>query len=331
MPGSHGAAEPAQGLVRRWTPTYDISLRAVLGVLGRGPRLATCRDVDGVIWRTSRTPQGPVAQRLERLRDGDVESRTWGPGASWVAETLPALLGAADDGELPDPGLFARSPFAAVREAPRRWGSRWRVPSTGVVLETLVLAVLEQRVTGMESQRAWQQLLRDHGEAAPGPRAGDGVRPGQAVPPGMRVPPDATTWAMVPSWEWHAAGVEQARSRTVVAAARAAGRLEECVGMPHEAARSRLRAVPGVGVWTAAEVAVRALGDPDAVSFGDAHLAANVVHALTGAEDGDDDAMAALLAPSAGARYRAVRLVELTMPGRPRRGPRYSPLDHRRR
>ncbi len=53
--------------------------------------------------------------------------------------------------------------------------------------------------------------------------------------------------------------------------------------MPHEAARARLRAVPGVGVWTAAEVAVRALGDPDAVSYGDAHLAANVVHALTGA------------------------------------------------
>ena len=89
--------------------------------------------------------------------------------------------------------------------------------------------------------------------------------------------------------------------------------------------------MPGVGVWTAAEVAVRALGDPDAVSYGDAHLAANVVHALTGAQDGDDDAMAALLEPSAGARYRAVRLVELTMPGRPRRGPRYSPLDHRRR
>jgi 3-methyladenine DNA glycosylase/8-oxoguanine DNA glycosylase len=85
-----------------------------------------------------------------------------------------------------------------------------------------------------------------------------------------------------------------------------------------------------VGVWTAAEVAVRALGDPDAVSFGDYHLAANVVHALTGEPDGDDDRLTDLLAPYAGQRYRLVRMVELSMPGRPRRGPRYSPLDLRR-
>ena len=53
--------------------------------------------------------------------------------------------------------------------------------------------------------------------------------------------------------------------------------------------------VPGVGVWTAAETAHRALGDADAVSFGDYHVAKNVGWALTG-EAVDDDGMAELLA-----------------------------------
>ena len=48
------------------------------------------------------------------------------------------------------------------------------------------------------------------------------------------------------------------------------------------AAERRLRAIPGVGVWTAAEVRQRAHGDPDAVSFGDYHIAKDVGWALAG-------------------------------------------------
>ena len=54
----------------------------------------------------------------------------------------------------------------------------------------------------------------------------------------------------------------------------------------------------------------RALGDADAVSFGDYHIAANVGYVLTG-EPVDDDGMAALLEPYAGHRHRVQRLVEL--------------------
>jgi len=86
-----------------------------------------------------------------------------------------------------------------------------------------------------------------------------------------------------------------------------------------------------VGAWTAAEVRQRAHGDPDAVSVGDVHLAGQVVYALTGAVDGDDARMLELLEPYAGHRYRAVRMVELSGVARPRRGPRYAPLDHRTR
>jgi 3-methyladenine DNA glycosylase/8-oxoguanine DNA glycosylase len=85
--------------------------------------------------------------------------------------------------------------------------------------------------------------------------------------------------------------------------------------------------VPGVGVWTCAEVAQRALGDPDSVSFGDYHVAKNITWALTG-EALDDDALAELLEPYAGHRYRVQRLLELDHPVRPRRGPRMAPRTH---
>ena len=38
--------------------------------------------------------------------------------------------------------------------------------------------------------------------------------------------------------------------------------------------------MPGIGVWTAAEVAQRAWGDADAVSFGDFHIPNTVAWAL---------------------------------------------------
>jgi len=83
----------------------------------------------------------------------------------------------------------------------------------------------------------------------------------------------------------------------------------------------RLRAVPGVGVWTAAEVAQRAWGDPDEVSVGDFHLPALVGWALAG-RPVDDDGMLELLSPYAGHRHRAVRLVEMSGVRKPGFGPR---------
>src|SRR5262249_60637984 len=98
------------------------------------------------------------------------------------------------------------------------------------------------------------------------------------------------------------------RRGTARAAARVAARLEECVAMAPDGALARLRAVPGVGEWTAAETAQRALGDPDAVSVGDYHIHDLVVHALTGRPRGDDAEMLRLLEPCHGQRQRVVRL-----------------------
>jgi 3-methyladenine DNA glycosylase/8-oxoguanine DNA glycosylase len=116
--------------------------------------------------------------------------------------------------------------------------------------------------------------------------------------------------------------------RTVLAAARLAGRLEEASGMERQGAIARLTAVPGIGEWTAAEVAVRALGDTDAVSVGDFHLAALVGWSLVGSPV-DDDGMLELLEPWRPHRALAVRLIEL-VGTKPRFGARMTIQDHRR-
>ena len=94
-------------------------------------------------------------------------------------------------------------------------------------------------------------------------------------------------------------------------AATVARRLQESVDLPLSEAYRRLLTVRGIGPWTVAEVSSRALGDADAVSVGDFHLAHLVGWALTGKRT-DDAGMLELLAPWAGHRQRVIRLIELT-------------------
>jgi len=239
-----------------------------------------------------------------------VSAAAWGPGASWLLDTLPSLLGGADD-----PAGFAPA-HPLLRDLSRRHGGL-RVGRSGRVLEALVPAVLEQKVVSLEAHRAWRRLLLTFGDPAPGP-----------APAGMRVFPPPQTWLRIPSWEWHLAGVEAVRARTIAAAARVAGRMEEAMAMPPAEADRRLQAVPGIGPWTSAEIRQRACGDADAVSVGDYHLPAVVGWALAGRVT-DDAGMLDLLAPYAGHRHRVTRLVELSGMRPPRRGPRLAPRDYR--
>ena len=269
------------------------------------------RDPDGTRWRGIRTPQGPSTLRLGRRPGGSsIEAAAWGPGAEWVLASVPDMLGQRDDVT----GFVAHHPLVA--EAARRF-SGWRVPRTGLVLESLIPSIIEQKVAGREAFGSYRTLIHRYGERAPGE--------GRAR--GLWVAPSPTTWARVPSWEWLKAGVDPARSGAVVRAARAAGRLEQCVDLVLDDAGRRLRAVQGVGIWTAAEVRHTALGDADAVSFGDYHVARDIGWALTGSE-ADDEGLAELLEPYAGHRYRVQRLLELLGVGRPRRGPRMPLRTH---
>ncbi len=303
-----------RALERVWKPPWPVDVAATLGVHRRGRNDPAHRIMpDGSVWRTCRTPDGPTTLRVTtRLDEGNVVAAAWGPGAPWVLDALPSWLGADDD-----PAGFRPSHPLLVRAHRRHAGLR--LGRTGQVMEALVPAVLEQKVTGQEAWRGWRSLLLRFGEPAPGPG-----------PAGLRVVPSARQWAILPSWEWHRSGVGPDRSRTIVRAARVAARLEEIAGMTTVEADRRLQAVPGVGPWTAAEVRQRALGDPDAVSVGDYHLPRLVAYSLAGEERADDARMLELLEPYAGHRHRVCMLLASAGVMPPRRGPRMPIRDYRR-
>lgn len=295
---------------RTWSPSGPFDLVRSLGVLQRGPGDPAFQvGGDGVFWRASRTPAGPGTIRIARSGT-DIEARAWGPGAEWLIDGLPALLGADDD-----PSAFTPR-HRLVHEAHRRHPGL-RLIRTGLVLESLIPSILEQKVTADEAYRAWRLLLRRHGEPAPGPVER------------MRVMPDPRTWALIPSWEWHRAGVDTKRSSTILRAVRVARRLEEAAAMDLAAASARLQLIPGIGPWTAAETLQRSNGTPDAITVGDLHLPRIIGYALTGVHGSDDETMLELLAPYAGQRHRAARLILLSGRTPPRRAPRFSVRDFR--
>lgn len=259
--------------------------------------------VDGV-WRATNTPEGPGTIHLRP----DGTARSWGPGGGWLNERAAAMAGEHDRVDGFDP-----TSHPVVARLARRM-RHVRLTRTERVLDALVPAVLEQKVTGAEARRAWIGLVRHAGEPAPGPVA-------------LRCPPTAERVLDVPYYVFHRLGVERKRADTIHRCAAVAHRLEEAVEMGTDVLDQRLRCIAGVGVWTSAEVRRVALGDADAVSVGDYHLPHMVAWTLAGEPRADDDRMLELLQPFLGHRGRVVRLIELGGRTAPRRGPRM-PFRH---
>ncbi|MFC0439066.1 DNA-3-methyladenine glycosylase [Kutzneria buriramensis] len=255
---------------------------------------------DGAVWLTGNTVAGPGSLALRR-QDGEVVARAWGPGAPELLDGVPRLLGADDEPE----GFEAHHELIAET---RRRNPGLRLGATDRVWDSLVPAVLEQKVTGYEARRSWRDLCRRYGTPAPGP-----------APLGMRVPPTPRQLLAIKDWEWHKAGVDGARRRTLMNAAAAAHALTS---------KEKLRLIPGIGVWTTAEVAQRAWGDADEVSVGDFHLPSVVGWALVGRAL-DDDGMLEVLEPYRPQRQRAVRYIEASGFRKPRFAPRFSARDYR--
>lgn len=309
-------AAPAAPRTRAWAPDGPLDIRLTLNPLCRGYGDPAFRiAADGTVWRASRTPEGPGTLRLTGS-PAAIEAYAWGPGGQWLLDALPALLGADDD-----PAAF--TPRHRLVHAAHRRNPGLRLTRTGLVLESLIPSVLEQKVTTTEAYRAWRLLLHRHGEAAPGPGPGPG--PGSAGADRMRVMPDARGWALIPSWDWHGAGVDNKRATTVLRAVRAASALEGLAALPPAEAAARLQSVPGIGPWTAAETLQRSHGAADAVTVGDLHLPHRIGYALTGERRSSDEAMLRLLDPYPGQRHRAARLILLNSPSPPRHGPRLAP------
>lgn len=282
------------------------------------------------VWRAQRTPEGPATLRL-RVIDGPptaaarLHAAAWGPGAVWSLDRAGELLGDGDDWSALDDLLAARAESgdaaAAALQRVRRRTRGLRLTRSHLVLEAAVAAVLEQKVTGVEARRAWRQLVRQHGERAPGP-----------APAGLMVMPDAEGWRSIPDHDWHRAGVGPQRMATIRRVAAVAPALQRtlALGRGGPQAVAAFRSIPGVGLWTAAEVLQRSHGDPDTVSVGDAHLPHVIGTWFTGART-DDAGMLALLVPYAGDRHRVVRLITSLGVEAPRFGAKATIEDHRAR
>ena len=311
------ALDPRAGAASRVIElNAPLDLRAALGPLARGTGDPTIRVAARAAIRASITPSGPAT--IEIRIDGSVATAwAWGPGADHLLSQLPAVLGLDDDDAVFEPGLHP-----VVAGLARRLG-RVRLGRTGAVWEALLPAILEQRITGTEAWRNYRRLVRAHGAQAPGPF-------------GLLLAPTPEVIARLPSWTLTQLGIEPRRGTLLRRIAREAPRFETLAGAAREpggggvgaaALSAALRAHQGIGPWTAAEVTLRALGDPDAVSVADAHLCHVVTFALTGKPRGTDEGMLELLAPWAGHRARVIRLLETSGITPPRYGPRVAPRD----
>ena len=239
----------------------------------------------------------------------EIDGQAWGPGAEWALTQLPAFVGAED------PAEDFRPDHPLVKELDRRLPGL-RIGRANAVLEIIVPTILEQKVAGFESRRAYRQLVQRLGDPAPGPG-------------GLMVPPDASVLASTPYYDLHLLGVERKRADTVRRVAARGKQLEGLLRFDPEEARRRLSTIRGVGPWTVGEVTMLAFGDPDAVSVGDFHIPHQVVFAFTRQTRGTDEQMLELLEPFRGNRGRVIRLITAAGLGPPRRGPRLTPRDIR--
>ena len=245
--------------------------------------------------------------RLARDAESLVDVDAWGPGAAWAAAAAPVICGEEDD----DSGFQPAHPALAAANRRHRG---LRVPKTRAVFEALVPTVIGQKVATDAAHQSYRSLCYELGVPAPGPR-------------NLRVPPPATVLAATPYWAFHKFGIERRRAEVIIRAAHSARRLEETTAMSPAAALQRLQAFPGVGPWTAAKVALVALGDADAVPVGDYHLPHMVGNFFEGTARSTDERMLELLEPYRGHRSRVIRLLILAGISAPRFGPRIQLRD----
>ena len=201
----------------------------------------------------------------------------------WTTRHLPPADGYAE---------FAPS-HRLVRELHRsRPGLRLvRVPW---LFDIAASCVLQQRVRWRDAVRNWRDLALRHGTTGP---------LGQAFPSARRV-------ARLYPPQLEALGIDHARSRALIAVARAHA-IHGLLALDADLAalRERLLALSGIGPWTTEMILGFGYGDPDAVPLGDIHLPHTVCKALAGELRGSDERMLELLAPFAGQRFRVTRLL----------------------
>ena len=270
-------------------------------------------------WSTARSGGRPACRPARRRcgssQRGLHEVRLRRPGARAPRRPSPAC---------PTCSAAATTPPASTRATRCSRGARprtpgVRVPRTGRVVEALLPAVLEQKVTGKEAFAAFRTLVLRFGSPRPGRR-----------PRAWRVAARRRDLAARP-----VVGVAPRRRRPQADAHRArlrAGR-RPARGVRRDGAGRRRAAAAGRAGRRAVDVRrgrpARARATPTRVSVGDYHLAAYVGWALLG-RPVDDDGMVELLEPWRPHRHRVVLLIGASGFSKPRFGPRMTVQDHRR-
>jgi AraC family transcriptional regulator, regulatory protein of adaptative response / DNA-3-methyladenine glycosylase II len=233
-----------------------VAARAIPGVEG----------VDGrSIRRAMLTPRGPALLRLEPAADADaIDLVADGVGAGEVAALVRAARRSLDldaDPAAIDAAL-ASDPIVGplVVAAPGR-----RLPGAFDPWATTVLAVLAQGIALSAARAAAGRLAAAIGE----PLDLDDQGVDRLFPPPDRLA--GTDLAAIGGL-----GVPARKLATIARLARAVsdGIVDLDGGGDPARTLSALRAVPGIGPWTSAYVAMRVLRDPDAFPAGDAAVRA---------------------------------------------------------
>ncbi|MCP3992644.1 MAG: DNA-3-methyladenine glycosylase 2 family protein, partial [Actinomycetia bacterium] len=251
------------------------------------------------LWAT-RTPDGPGSLVLNRSGDTTVEAKAWGPGRDWMLNQAPRLLGADDD-----PSSFA--PVSPIRELWRR--NPFLLARTDRLWDSLIGAILGQRVQTANAASSRRALARRFGQEAPGPHRA------WILPSPERV-------AEMGYYDFHPLKVEKKRADAIIRAAREMPRLQGLADKTPEQVQARLQRIRGIGPWTTAMVTAVTFGDPDAVPVGDYHIPNSIGWVLAGEPRSTDQRMLELLEPYRGHRWRVIRLAKAK--GAPKYGPKLS-------
>ena len=265
----------------------------------------TCAFIDGDFWRASWTPHGPGTIRIAAALSPTPQCEGFGPGGDWLAERGADFLGTNDSFD----GIVSAHP--SVELAQRQFG-HLRLGRSSSPYHELLVAVLGQRVTGIEAIRQWRQITFRYGAPAPGPLEG------------LMVPPDPEKISSTPYYDFHSFGIEKKRADALRAVARHIDMLTSSTLFslaPTEATR-RLQIIDGIGPWSSAVAGGLAFGDPDALLVGDFHVKNTAAWALRGVIRGTDEEMVRDMTPYAGQRHRVMRWLELAGWRAPARGPR---------
>ena len=290
-------------------PPFPVSLPSVLAPLQRGrqdPITQRGRGNPRSIWTSTTVNRTPIVLRFEQKMAASsslaerlltpIQIHLWAehtPSAlgdiEQLCQELPGWVGAYDSWEkLKHPSLWKLLPRSLQRAGKEHPGVR--LGASNDIFKHAVNAITEQRVTGIEAMGGLRRILRIYG--TPLPRTGFSDQPLNMV-----FFPSPHTIAGIPSWTWHTAGYDRARSETIVRYASQAESIER-LGRTHDVAElaQALYSISGVGLWTIAEILQRSHGHPDAVSVGDYHLAHHITWIFDGRR-GNDYRMLEVLAP----------------------------------